>query len=69
MDGSVLSGLYTMCQINSYGMFESLKGELARLNASALPIATYLKFLEEIKKYVPAVPVYPNTVSLTCTLM
>ncbi|CAF1078035.1 unnamed protein product, partial [Rotaria sordida] len=40
MDGSTLSGLHIMCQINSYGMYESLKAELARSNATALPIAT-----------------------------
>ena len=69
MDGSTLFGLYTMCRANSNSMYDSLKAELAQSNSKILPIVTYLKFLEETKKYVPITPGDANSASVVCTLM
>ncbi|CAM4915887.1 unnamed protein product [Rotaria socialis] len=69
MDGSTLSGLYTMCRTNSNAMYDSLKAELTESNSKILPIVTYLKFLEEVKKYVPITPGSANVASVVCNLM
>jgi hypothetical protein len=69
MDGSTLFGLYRMCQANSNSMYDSLKAELAQLNSKILPIVTYLKFLDETKKYVPITPGDANAASVICALM
>lgn len=53
MDGHRLLHLYEMCMINRESMFQSLKVELAEEHYKLLPIADYVTFLDEIKKYVP----------------
>ena len=50
-------------------MYESLKAELVQSKSKILPIATYLKFLEEMKKYAPIAPGDANAASVICTLM
>ncbi|CAF1061755.1 unnamed protein product [Adineta ricciae] len=53
LDGYRLLQLYEMCMINRESMFQTLKSELGEQHQKSLPIADYLTFLHEIKKYVP----------------
>ncbi|CAF1529338.1 unnamed protein product [Adineta ricciae] len=69
MNGSTLCALHTMCRMNSNGMYESLKTELAQSSSKILPIGTYLKFMEETKKYVLVAPGDTNAVSVVCSIM
>jgi hypothetical protein len=48
--------------INRESMFQTLKSELNEQHHKSLPIADYLTFLHEIKKYVPL-----HTVSVKTT--
>jgi hypothetical protein len=62
LDGHRLLQLYEMCMINRESMFQTLKSELNEQHHKSLPIADYLTFLHEIKKYVPL-----HTVSVKTT--
>ena len=50
-------------------MYDSLKAELAQSHSKILPIGTYLKFVQETKKYVPITSGDGSTASVVCALM
>ncbi|CAF1025351.1 unnamed protein product [Adineta steineri] len=54
MNGYLLNDLYTMCKQNRESMFHTLKNELLTLDKNAQPLTLfiYLRFLNEIKKYI-----------------
>jgi hypothetical protein len=58
MNGTRLVGLYQMCMTNSPVMFQSLNNQLAVKNIGEkkylIEILEYLKFLEDLKPFVPA---------------
>ncbi|CAF1486097.1 unnamed protein product [Didymodactylos carnosus] len=51
MNGQDLFELYKMCDINSAQMYQSLKSELLTLYNETLPINVYLRFYNQLKKY------------------
>jgi len=53
LNGHRLLQLYQMCIINRESMFQTLKNELNEQYHTSFPIADYLTFLDEIKKYIP----------------
>ncbi|CAF1660635.1 unnamed protein product [Adineta ricciae] len=54
MNGCLLNDLFTMCRQNRESMFHTIKNEILALNKHAQPLTlyTYLRFLNEIQKYV-----------------
>lgn len=54
MNGYLLHELYQMCLSNRESMFHTLKTELLTLNSTYQPLTllTYLRFLNEIQKYI-----------------
>jgi hypothetical protein len=56
MNGYLLHELYQMCLSNRESMFHTLKTELLTLNSTYQPLTllTYLRFLNEIQKYIPS---------------
>ena len=52
INGPRLRDLYEMCLINRESMYQSLKFELNQQHHTLLPIAHYLRFLNEIKPYI-----------------
>ncbi|CAF1504734.1 unnamed protein product [Didymodactylos carnosus] len=53
MDGDSLLKTYQMCERNFDLMYQSLKSELFDLHNKILPLNVYLRFVKEVKKYVP----------------
>ncbi len=53
MNGYLLHELYRMCLSNRESMFHTLKSELSTFNQS-LRLDVYLRFLNEIEKYIPS---------------
>ncbi|CAF1088140.1 unnamed protein product [Didymodactylos carnosus] len=53
MDGQALHRFYQMCQTNFDAMYQSSKTELLELHKKILPINVYIRFITELKKYVP----------------
>ncbi|CAF2538223.1 unnamed protein product [Rotaria sp. Silwood2] len=53
-NGCLLRQAYLMCQINRESMFQSMRHEvIADGTIPPLTLATYLRFLEQLKKYIP----------------
>jgi hypothetical protein len=54
MNGCLLYDLYTMCKANRESMFHTLKNELVLLDKDVQPLTLfiYLRFLNEIQKYI-----------------
>ena len=54
MNGCLLNDLFTMCRQNRESMFHTIKNEISALDKHAQPLTlyTYLRFLNEIQKYV-----------------
>jgi hypothetical protein len=70
MNGHHLLQLYEMCLINRESMYQSLKFELNEKHHVLLPIADYITFLHEIKRYIPVnstnvKTAQPSSLSLT----
>ena len=51
MNGNVLHEFCLMCRANRDSMFEPLKAEVPK--GQSLSVSTYLRFLDEIKQFVP----------------
>ena len=53
MNGSILYDLYTMCNEHRESMFHTLKNEMLIFDQTYQPLTllVYLRFLEEIQKY------------------
>jgi len=56
MNGNLLHELYRMCLSNRESMFHTLKTEISTLNSTNQPLTllVYLRFLNEIQKYIPS---------------
>ncbi|CAF3493157.1 unnamed protein product [Rotaria sp. Silwood1] len=56
INGNILHDLYRMCLSNRESMFHTLKTEISTLNTNneQLTLVIYLRFLNEIQKYVPS---------------
>ena len=68
MDGHVLHMMYAMCLVNRDAMFDRLKADTSK--EQSLTINTYLRFLNEIKQYVPmTADDKSNATSVICSLM
>jgi hypothetical protein len=54
MNGCLLYDLYTMCKANRESMFHTLKNEIVLLDKDVQPLTLfiYLRFLNEIQKYI-----------------
>jgi hypothetical protein len=53
-NGRLLYQSYLMCEKNRESMFQAMRQEVsAASNSSILTLGTYLRFLEELKKYIP----------------
>ncbi|CAF0924268.1 unnamed protein product [Rotaria sp. Silwood1] len=53
-NGHLLHQAYSMCQINRESMFQAMRHEIiADGTVPPLTLATYLQFLEQLKKYIP----------------
>lgn len=71
--GRLLYQSYLMCEKNRELMFQAMREEAgATGNASLLTLGTYLRFLEQLKKYTPIEtknsPQQPST-STICTIL
>ncbi|CAF2941049.1 unnamed protein product [Rotaria sp. Silwood2] len=55
MNGKFLHELYKMCLSNRESMFHTLQREISILNINnqSLTLLIYLRFLNEIQKYIP----------------
>ena len=68
MNGNVLHEFYLMCRANRDSMFESLKAEVPK--GQSLSVSTYLRFLDEIKKFVPVTAQDKSlSTSMICSVM
>ncbi|UJR19284.1 hypothetical protein I4U23_022413 [Adineta vaga] len=65
LNGHRLLQLYEMCMMNRESMFQTLKSELNEQHHTSFPIADYLTFLDEIKKYVPLHTIRVQTATTT----
>ena len=53
INGEELSTLYAMCQIRPSSMYRSLKFELWHAHHRILPIATYVRFIHQMRTVCP----------------
>jgi hypothetical protein len=54
MNGSHFLHIYLMCQTNADSMFKTLQAEVNVVQPNKpLTLLTYVRFLDEVKKYVP----------------
>lgn len=68
MNGRVLHAMYTMCKANPEAMFDRLKADTTK--EQSLTMNNYLRFLDEIKQYVPISRGDQSSVtSVVCNLM
>ena len=54
MNGNLRHELYRMCLSNRESMFHTLKSELLNSSNQSLTLLVYLRFLNEIEKYIPS---------------
>ncbi|CAF3674723.1 unnamed protein product, partial [Rotaria sordida] len=56
MNGNLLHELYRMCLTNRESMYHTLKTEISTFNSNneSLTLVIYLRFLNEIQKYIPS---------------
>jgi len=71
MNGQVLLQAYNMCLANQQVMYIALRDDVAKSGSATLTLKDYLKFLKEIKIYVPIVigGNQVNPTSTVCNLM
>ncbi|CAF0974289.1 unnamed protein product [Didymodactylos carnosus] len=67
MDGPRLHKMYKYCESNNDSMYQALRAELSDLHKNTLPFNVYLRFLDEVKKYVPLSS--STTASAICNTM
>jgi hypothetical protein len=68
MNGRVLHMMYSMCMDHPESMFDRLKADTP--NEHPLNMSTYLRFLHEIKQYVPNLPdTKSNHASTICGIL
>jgi hypothetical protein len=71
-NGHLLYQTYLMCQTGRETMFQAMRNEVAATeNAQILTLGTYLRFQEELKKYIPINTdnAASRSVSTICTIM
>lgn len=71
-DGHLLHQTYLMCQTGRETMFQAMRNEVAATeNGQILTLGTYLRFQEELKKYIPIKKnnLESQPVSNICTIM
>ena len=68
MNGHVLHAMYSMCMANHDAMYDRIKADTSK--EQPLTINTYLRFLNEIKQYVPISATDTTSVaSVVCSVM
>ena len=71
-NGRLLYQSYLMCQTNRESMFQAMREEASTSSKSSiLTLGTYLRFLEELKKYIPIDTnnsTQPSVTTTTCTI-